>query len=81
MQRIKNLKGEIHLSRLYSNLAIARSFGDFNLKMKFQGKVDRDMLMNGILIVKPEIRMIEIDPFQDQFIVIASDGLWDKVTS
>ena len=80
-ERIKRLKGEISLSRLYSKLAISRSFGDFNLKQRYKKEIDRDMLLNGVLIVKPEIRMTEIDPFDDEFIVIASDGLWDKFTS
>ena len=80
-ERIKKLKGDISLSRLYSKLAISRSFGDFNLKQRFKKEIDRDMLLNGVLIVKPEIRMIEIDPFDDEFIVIASDGLWDKFSS
>jgi serine/threonine protein phosphatase PrpC len=30
---------------------------------------------------EPEIRIIDIDPFIDDFIVIGSDGLYDKMSS
>jgi len=33
------------------------------------------------LTCTPEIRVIDLDPFTDDYIVMASDGLFDKATS
>jgi len=31
------------------------------------------------LTVEPDVRTIEIDPDKDEFLIIASDGLFDKM--
>jgi len=33
------------------------------------------------MIAEPEVRLMDIDPFIDDFIVLGSDGLYDKFTS
>jgi len=50
-------------------LAVSRAFGDFPLKKAAKN----------VLICEPEYNQRELRPFQDQFIVLASDGLWDKM--
>jgi len=51
-------------------LAVSRAFGDFTIKR----------LNRNILIPVPEYQQRDLRPFEDQFVVIASDGLWDKMS-
>jgi serine/threonine protein phosphatase PrpC len=38
-------------------------------------------IRKNFLICEPEVRQIDLDPFIDDFIVVASDGLYDKFSS
>lgn len=59
-------------------LAITRSFGDFELKViQRSAKIER----RNYVTSEPEIRYFEIDPAVDEFIVLGSDGLFDKFSS
>ena len=69
--RILYNKGYITHGRVQGTLAIARAFGDKQLK-DFGPK---------ILTVEPEITILDINSDIDEFIVIATDGLWDVMTS
>ena len=55
------------MGRLGGLLAITRAFGDLSLKK------------NMGLIVKPEVKKIEIR-LSHKYLVVASDGLWDFVS-
>lgn len=56
-------------------LAITRSFGDFELKLiPRSARLER----KNYITSKPEIRYFEIDAAIDEFIVLGSDGLFDK---
>lgn len=57
------------IARVNGHLAISRSVGDIRLKEPVAG-----------VIADPEISELEITP-DDQFIVLASDGLWDVMTN
>jgi serine/threonine protein phosphatase PrpC len=60
------------------NLAVTRAFGDFEFKLLIEdGKIER----KNFITSEPEIRRHDINPFQDEFIIIGSDGLFDKFTS
>ena len=67
------------MGRVLNRLAITRAFGDFEMKI-FVGD-DGKPIRKYFLSVEPETRMLEVDPFIDDFIVLASDGLFDKFTS
>lgn len=61
-----------------NRLAITRAFGDFEFKtIHLVGETQR----REYLTCYPEIRMIELDPFTDDFIAMGSDGLFDKFSS
>ena len=61
-----------------NRLAITRAFGDFEFKtLVLEGNIHR----RDYITSTPELRMLEIDPFIDDFIIIGSDGLYDKFTS
>ena len=55
---------------LNGKLAVSRALGDFHLK---------DCVPSP-LIAEPEVREIELSE-EDEFLIIASDGVWDVVTS
>jgi serine/threonine protein phosphatase PrpC len=71
-------KGMISMGRVMNKLAITRAFGDFEFKtVEVDGHTERRNYITSV----PEVRMIELDPFVDEFIVMGSDGLFDKFTS
>ncbi|KAH9261841.1 hypothetical protein BASA81_000497 [Batrachochytrium salamandrivorans] len=53
--------------RMNNNLSLSRAFGD-HLEMPF-------------VTAEPEVAMVSRKPALDRFIVLASDGLWDVMTS
>jgi protein phosphatase 1L len=57
------------IARVNGHLAISRSVGDIRLKDPPQG-----------VTAEPEISELDITP-EDQFIILASDGLWDVMTN
>lgn len=74
-ERIRRANGTISCGRVEGRLAITRAFGDFEFKQRV---VDGELVRSHIIISDPEVRLIDIDPFIDDFIVIGSDGLFDK---
>ena len=56
---------------------VTRAFGDFKFKFTNEFKI----LDYKTLLVTPEVREHRIDPFNDEFVVIASDGLFDEMLS
>ena len=65
----------ISCGRVMNKLAITRAFGDFEFK------VGENNTRKHYITSEPEVRLIEIDPFIDDFIVMGSDGLYDKFSS
>lgn len=78
MERIRFAGGMISCGRVMNRLAITRAFGDFEFKTL---NVGGEMQRRDYITSDPEIRMIEIDPMTDEFIIMGSDGLYDKFTS
>lgn len=72
LTRIEERGGEVifrgNCFRVSGDLAMSRSFGDLRLKEP-----------QPLVISEPEIRVEELTP-KDQFIIIASDGLWDVLS-
>mmetsp|Transcript_4291 Transcript_4291/g.2823 ORF Transcript_4291/g.2823 Transcript_4291/m.2823 type:complete len:81 (-) Transcript_4291:181-423(-) len=60
-------------------LAISRAFGDFEFKIlkEDNGTITKKSYINSV----PEIRYLESNPETDEFICLASDGLFDKFSS
>ncbi len=68
----------ISCGRVMNRLAITRAFGDFEFKtVVVEGQVQK----REYICSEPEVRMMELDPFIDEFIIVGSDGLFDKFTS
>ena len=78
--------------RLYGDLAVSRAFGDISHKghvktsqdlvEKIVGskKPDLNLITSGALIATPNVVLRKIER-KDEFIIIASDGLWDVVSN
>ena len=66
------------MGRVMNRLAITRAFGDFEFKTI---QVDGQQHRRDYITSDPEVRMLELDPFTDEFFVMGSDGLYDKFTS
>ena len=63
-------------------LAITRAFGDFECKnIEIEDKETGEKEYKSFITCEPEIREITISPEEDEFIIIASDGLYDWATS
>ena len=78
---MKQAGGQINCGRVQDKLAITRAFGDFELKNVRINTNPITYERRNYIICEPEIRMMDIDPFIDDFIVIGSDGLFDKFSS
>ncbi len=66
-ERVTKVGGIIFNNRLGGNLAITRSIGDFNYKMKESG-----------LISEPYIKKVVVED-TDRFLIMGSDGIWDVI--
>ncbi|CAE7220171.1 unnamed protein product [Symbiodinium natans] len=56
-------------------LAVSRSFGD--LLLKEPQKYGCSQVRGGLVTAEPEVRMVELDPAVDRFLILACDGVWD----
>merc|ERR1719500_108699 len=61
-------------------LAVSRSFGDLLLK-----EAERydcvGVAPGGLITAEPEMRIVDIEPSVDRFLVLASDGVWDVISN
>ncbi len=69
MKRIVEAGGDVKYGRAMGAIAISRTMGDFRFKDK------------PILICDPEVRVWDINPNEDEFVLMGSDGLFDKFSS
>ncbi len=66
---------------------VSRAIGDYMMK-DFKGDYVRKLCKNkegkftaDLITAEPESSLHRIDPMQDEFVIMATDGVWDKVTS
>mmetsp|Transcript_9485 Transcript_9485/g.21709 ORF Transcript_9485/g.21709 Transcript_9485/m.21709 type:complete len:1183 (+) Transcript_9485:42-3590(+) len=67
-KRLLAMGAELIRGRLFGDLKVSRAFGDRRHKL------------TGCLTCEMEVKSLAITP-QDEFVVIASDGVWDVLTS
>ncbi|KAL3681364.1 hypothetical protein R1sor_024320 [Riccia sorocarpa] len=94
IKRVKEAGAWVSHGRLCATLSVSRAFGDIGFKTQKQRMLDegvRDrrwtkvftqkLNMDGVwLDATPEVKRIELQK-EDEFIIIASDGLWDSFKS
>ena len=74
--RISAAGGEVRRNRINGQLAVSRSFGDFFYK----GDESRDQLSQ-MVSPEPEVNVYERDLDNDQFMILACDGVWDVISN
>lgn len=66
VERIKKMEGLVFNNRVFGTLMITRSIGDKEMK-------------NYGVIPTPTVKKVDVDEEEDNYIIIASDGLWDVI--
>lgn len=58
---------------------VTRAFGDFELKMK----QDLDLHYHSVnyVSIDPDVRYVKVNFKEDRFLLLASDGVFDKMSS
>ncbi|KAL8260914.1 hypothetical protein R6Q59_024963 [Mikania micrantha] len=74
-ERILNAGGFIHCGRVNGSLNLTRAIGDMELKKDKSLPAEKQ-----ILTANPDINMVEICQ-DDDFLVLACDGIWDCMSS
>ena len=80
--RIKGQGGYIVFGRVLGRLAVTRAFGDFECKqIAVKNEETQEKDIRNFVLCQPEIRVTTIDRMRDEFIILASDGLFDRFSS
>lgn len=83
-KRIESAGGKVKGGRVNESLACSRAFGDFQYKA-LSNQLSRELGLTGpvadLIIVKPEIREIQLDYLKDDFVVLGCDGLYDNLSN
>ncbi|KAL7191539.1 hypothetical protein ACSBR2_023590 [Camellia fascicularis] len=74
-ERILKAGGSVRFGRVNGNLNLARAIGDMELKQNKSLPVE-----NQILTANPDVNTVELCD-DDEFIVLACDGIWDCMSS
>lgn len=74
--RIENAGGYVSWGRVNGNLALSRAIGDFEFKRTFDLPVEKQ-----IVTAFPEVLEKNITEAEDEFLVLACDGIWDCLSS
>ncbi|KAF7663335.1 hypothetical protein LDENG_00212000 [Lucifuga dentata] len=70
-ERIQNAGGSVTLQRVNGSLAVSRALGDFDFKeVEWRPQTEQ--------LVSPEVYELEKIP-QDEFLILACDGVWDAI--
>jgi len=75
-ERIQNAGGSVMIQRVNGSLAVSRALGDFEYK-NVEGKGPTEQLVSP----EPEFFIKPILPEQDEFLVLACDGVWDVMSN
>lgn len=73
--RIENSGGCVIMDRVNGNLAVSRALGDFSFKDKTDFSTKEQAVSP-----EPTVTIIPRDLTNDQFIVLACDGIWDVMS-
>jgi len=75
-ERIQKAGGSVYIQRVNGSLAVSRALGDFEYK-NVEGKGPTEQLVSP----EPEVFIKERIPGEDEFLVLACDGVWDVMTN
>lgn len=74
-ERIEKAGGQVKFNRVNGDLAVSRALGDFDYK-----RCPTVSVKDQAVTAFPEMIVEERDK-QDQFIILACDGIWDVMSS
>ena len=81
-ERIKSQGGYIVFGRVLGRLAVTRAFGDFECKqIPIKNEETKEKELRNFVLCEPEVRVTTINKSTDDFILLASDGLFDRFSS
>ncbi|KAA0702351.1 Protein phosphatase 1B [Triplophysa tibetana] len=72
-ERIQNAGGSVTLQRINGSLAVSRGLGDYDFK-EVEWKAQTEQLVSP----EPDVYELKRTP-EDEFLVVACDGVWDAV--
>ncbi|KAL7869436.1 hypothetical protein AOLI_G00134240 [Acnodon oligacanthus] len=75
-ERIQNAGGSVMIQRVNGSLAVSRALGDYDYKC-VDGKGPTEQLVSP----EPEVFEIPRVPEEDEFVVLACDGIWDVMSN
>uniref|UniRef100_A0A7N8WUG9 protein-serine/threonine phosphatase n=1 Tax=Mastacembelus armatus TaxID=205130 RepID=A0A7N8WUG9_9TELE len=75
-ERIQNAGGSVMIQRVNGSLAVSRALGDYDYKC-VDGKGPTEQLVSPEPEVFEMVRALE----QDQFVILACDGIWDVMSN
>ncbi|XP_053731471.1 protein phosphatase 1B isoform X2 [Synchiropus splendidus] len=75
-ERIQNAGGSVIIKRVNGSLAVSRALGDYDYKC-VNGKGPTEQLVSP----EPEVFVMVRAPEQDQFVILACDGVWDVMSN
>ncbi|KAJ0005242.1 hypothetical protein NQD34_011456 [Periophthalmus magnuspinnatus] len=75
-ERIQNAGGTVMIQRVNGSLAVSRALGDYDYK-NVDGKGPTEQLVSP----EPEVFEMVRAPEQDQFVILACDGIWDVMSN
>ena len=76
VSRVERDGGFVRAGRVDGDLAVARSFGDFGFKPN-PANAPKDHRVT----VHPDIVVYAREPSNDEFLVLACDGIWDRLSN
>ena len=80
MERIHRAGGRITNNRVQGVLSVSRSFGDIEYNYAKEQSWGKEFA-DDLIIAIPDVFVVQRIPEQDEFMIIASDGLWDAFPS
>ena len=67
---------------MLGRLAVTRAFGDFECKqIPIKNEQTKEKEIRDFVLCEPEIRVVTVNQTTDDFILLASDGLFDRFSS
>lgn len=75
-QRIERAGGTVMMQRVNGSLAVSRALGDFDYKRASELKLTEQLVSP-----EPDMNVIDRDSNEDQFLLLACDGIFDVMTN
>jgi serine/threonine protein phosphatase PrpC len=79
--RVRQVGGFVVMGRVMGKLAVSRAIGDSQFKRKGSRMMTEFSITGPLVVPDPDVTCTPLRPNEDQFVILACDGLWDVTTS